>query len=95
MNIVNGILKHNEKAKIVVFSLELNKKAFLQRLFASEYDITQWKIKKAFVAEDKSTYVSEKEKYIESVKDCIKKYEERLMVVDDINTIEQVDIFLG
>lgn len=94
VNFVNGILKNNEKAKVIVFSLELNKKAFLQRLFASEYDIKQWKIKKAFVAEDKSIYTSEKEKYIENVKDYIKKYEERLMIVDDINSIEQMEGFL-
>jgi replicative DNA helicase len=73
VNFVNGILKHNEKAKVVVFSLELNKKAFLQRLFASEYDMEQWKIKKAFIAEDKSIFTSEREKYILNAKDYIKK----------------------
>jgi replicative DNA helicase len=63
VNFVNGILKNNEKAKVVVFSLELNKKAFLQRLFASEYDVTQWKIKKGFIADDNTIFTSEREKY--------------------------------
>jgi len=94
VNFVNGILKHNEKAKVVVFSLELNKKAFLQRLFASEYDMEQWKIKKAFIAEDKSIFTSEREKYITNAKDYIKKYGERLMIVDDINGIEAIEDIL-
>jgi replicative DNA helicase len=88
VNFVNGILRNNEKAKVVVFSLELSKKAFLQRLFASEYDMEQWKIKNAFIANDGSIFTSEREKYITSAKDYIAKYGERLMIVDDINSIE-------
>lgn len=95
VNFVNGILKNNEKAKVIVFSLELNKKAFLQRLFASEYDIQQWKIKRGFVAEDKSIYTGEKEKYINNVKDYIKEYGERLMIIDDINCIDNMETFLN
>ena len=91
---MNGILKHNEKAKVVVFSLELNKKAFLQRLFASEYDMEQWKIKKAFIAEDKSIFTNEREKYILNAKDYIKKYGNRFMIADDINGIEAIEDLL-
>jgi replicative DNA helicase len=94
VNFVNGILKHNEKAKVVVFSLELNKKAFLQRLFASEYDMEQWKIKKAFIAEDKSIFTNEREKYILNAKDYIKKYGNRFMIADDINGIEAIEDLL-
>jgi len=95
VNFVNGILKNNEKSKIIVFSLELSKKSFLQRLFACEYDIQQWKIKRGFVAEDKSIYTSEKEKYISNVKDYIKEYGERLMIIDDINCIDNMETFLN
>lgn len=91
MNFVNGILKNNENAKVLVCSLELTKKAFLQRLFASEYDIAQWKIKNGFTAKDGSLFTSEKEKFIESAKDYVKKYEERLMIIDDINAIEDIE----
>jgi hypothetical protein len=71
--------------------LELNKKAFLQRLFASEYDMEQWKIKKAFIAEDKSIFTSEREKYIKDAKEYIKDCGERLMIIDDINSVEQIE----
>lgn len=94
VNFVNGILKNNETAKVVVFSLELKKKAFLQRIFASEYDMEQWKIKKAFIAEDKSIFTSEREKYILNAKDYIKKYGDRLIIVDDISCIEAIEDIL-
>lgn len=94
VNFVNGILKNNENAKILVCSLELTKKAFLQRLFASEYDIAQWKIKNGFIAKDNSIYTSEKEKFVVSAKDYIKKYEDRLMIIDDINSIEDTEKIL-
>ena len=51
VNIVNGLLNNNPDIKIIVFSLELKKKDFVQRLLASQYDIAQWKIKKGFTNE--------------------------------------------
>jgi len=95
VNFVNGILQNNKEAKVLVLSLELKKKAFLQRLLSAEYDIEAWKVKKGFIAEDNTIYTSQKEEYIKSAKDYIKKYESRLMVIDDIHSIEQIENILN
>ena len=91
VNFVNGILKNNKDAKVLVFSLELKKKSFLQRLLSAEYDIETWKIKKGFIAEDNTTHTTEKEKYIGSAKNYIQSYGSRLMIIDDIHSIETID----
>lgn len=90
VNFVNGILKNNEDAKVLVFSLELKKKAFLQRLLSAEYDIETWKIKRGFIAEDNTTYTTEKENFIGRAKNYIEAYGSRLMVIDDIHSIEEI-----
>ena len=91
VNFVNGILRNNQDSKIIVFSLELKKKAFLQRLLAAKYDIELWKIKKGFVSDQTMTYSTQKEKYLESAYDYIKSYETRLLIIDDINSLEQIE----
>lgn len=95
VNFVNGILANNEKAKVLVFSLELKKKAFLQRLLSAEYDLETWKIKKGFIDGENMTYTTEKEKYITNAKDYIGKYEDRLMIIDDIHSIEQIETIIN
>jgi archaellum biogenesis ATPase FlaH len=91
VNFVNGILRNNQDAKIIVFSLELKKKAFLQRLLAAEYDIELWKIKKGFISDKTMIYSSQKENYLKSAYDYIKNYEARLLIIDDINSLEQIE----
>lgn len=91
VNFVNGILRNNKDSKIIVFSLELKKKAFLQRLLAAKYDIELWKIKKGFVSDKTMTYSTQKERYLENAYDYIKAYETRLLIIDDINSLEQIE----
>lgn len=94
VNFVNAILKHNEDSKVIVFSLELKKKAFLQRLLASEYDIEAWKIKKSFIADDNTTYTTQKDKFFTDSKEYVKKYGERLLIVDDIHHADKIGNFI-
>ena len=91
VNFVNGILENNDESKVLVFSLELKKKSFLQRLLASKYDIESWKIKKSFLADDNTVYTSQRDEYIINSKAYIKAYEDRLMIIDDIHSIEQIE----
>ena len=94
VNFVNGILKNNEKSKVIVFSLELKKKAFLQRLLACEYDIEGWKIRNGFIAKDNTTFTTEKENYARKGKDYIEKYGDRLLIVDDVHSIDGIEKIL-
>jgi replicative DNA helicase len=74
VNFVNGILKNNEDSKVLVFSLELKKKAFLQRLLSAEYDIETWKIKKGFASEN-TNFTTQKDIYISNAEKYIREYE--------------------
>ena len=91
VNFVNGILKNNEHSKVVVFSLELKKKAFLQRLLSAEYNVETWKIKKGFLDDNLITYSTQKEQYLENAQEYIKAYNDRLLIVDDIHSIDQIE----
>ena len=94
VNFVNGILKNNDSSKVLVFSLELKKKSFLQRLLSAEYDIETWKIKKGFVTEDNTVFTTQKENYIKNAYQYINAFENRLMIIDDIHSIEQIEKLL-
>ena len=94
VNFVNKILKHNLGSKIIVFSLELKKKAFLQRLFAAEYDIEAWKIKNNFMSKDNTIFTSQKQNYIANAEKYIDLYKDRLLIIDDIHSIDQIEVVL-
>ena len=94
VNFVNGILKNNDSSKVLVFSLELKKKSFLQRLLSAEYDIETWKTKKGFVTEDNTVFTTQKENYIKNAYQYINAFENRLMIIDDIHSIEQIEKLL-
>ncbi|WP_236870161.1 bifunctional DNA primase/helicase [Candidatus Bandiella numerosa] len=94
VNFVNKILKNNLDAKIIVFSLELKKKTFLQRLFAAEYDIESWKIKNNFISKDNTVFTTQKKNYIESAEKYIELYKNRLLIIDDIHSIDQIEVVL-
>ena len=94
VNFVNKILKNNLESKIIVFSLELKKKAFLQRLFAAEYDIETWKIKSNFMSKDNTIFSSQKQNYIENAEKYIDLYKDRLLIIDDIHSIDQIEVVL-
>lgn len=90
VNIVNGILKYNEEAKVIVFSLELKKKAMFQRLVAGEYDIEQWKIRKGFVDKEGTTYATEKEAYFQQANTYSQHYFHRLLIYDDLFEVSEL-----
>ena len=94
VNFVNGLLKNNKDLKMIVFSLELKKKSFLQRLLSAEYNIETWKIKKGFLTEANTIFSSQKEQYLSNANAYIKAYENQLMIVDDIHSIESIDKLL-
>jgi replicative DNA helicase len=94
VNFVNGILRNNKDSKVMVFSLELKKKAFLQRLLSAEYDVETWKIKKGFVDKNDTTFSTQKASYIDNATNYISAYQERLMIVDDIHSIDQIEKIL-
>ena len=92
VNFINGILRNNKDSKIMVFSLELKKKAFLQRLLSTEYNIETWRIKKGFVADDNTVFTTQKESYIKNAHSYIETYGNRLMIIDDVHSIDQIEI---
>ena len=94
VNFINGILRNNKDSKIIVFSLELKKKAFLQRLLSTEYNIETWRIKKGFVADDNTVFTTQKESYIKNAHSYIETYRNRLMIIDDVHSIDQIEKIL-
>ena len=94
VNIVNGLLNNNPDIKIIVFSLELKKKDFVQRLLASQYDIAQWKIKKGFTNERQDVFGTEKEKYLLKANEYTKKCQNNVLIVDNMQSLNEIDQFI-
>ena len=86
VNFVNGILQNNESTKIVVFSLELDKKNFIKRLINSQYNIEA----------NKNSYENEEAppsidiNLENQLSGYISKYKDRLLIVDDIYSMEGI-----
>lgn len=91
VNIVNGILKHNEKAKVIFFSLELKKKALFQRLVCSEYDLEQWKFKRGFTDKYGNDYEDNKRHYMKCATNYAANYFKRFLIYDHIYTVEDIE----
>ena len=89
VNFVNGILTNNKNSRVIVFSLELKKKAFLQRLLSTKCNIPNWKIKKGFVDDNNVTHITQKEEYLKKAEGYINQYKDRLMIIDDTHSIEK------
>ena len=94
-NIVNGILQNSDNTKVLVLSLELKHKAFIQRLLSCESNIEGWKIRKGFKDNNNTTFTSEKENFINVAKKYIDKFKDRILIVDDINSIEFIEKLLA
>lgn len=88
VNFVNGILLNNPGSKIVVFSVELKKKGFLQRLLSSEYDLELFRIRNNSLGRAGNSL---QEEYRARIKQYIAQYSDRLLLIDDIHSIEQIE----
>ena len=94
VNIVNGLLNNNPDIKIIVFSLELKKKDFVQRLLASQYDIAQWKIKKGFKGEQGEEFEREKVFYLEKAEEYSRLCSENVLIVDNVQSLNEIEQFI-
>lgn len=95
VNFVNGILKNTPNSKVMIFSLELKKKAFLQRLLTAEYDIEAWKLKRGFIGNNNTIFQKQKEDYIKSSNEYLNSFKDRLMIIDNIHKVEKIEQLLN
>ncbi len=91
INLLNYILESNRDIIAVIFSLELQKKAFFQRIMASKYDIEKWKIERGFIDKDGKAYIDEKNIYMEQAFNYQKTIFEKLLIYDNLFYIEELD----
>jgi len=91
VNITNGVLKHNKDVNVIFFSLELKRKALFHRLIACEYDMEQWKMKRGFIGKDGTVFIEDKQKYIDACMEYMELCNERLLIYDDLYTVEQIE----
>ena len=91
VNITNGLLDNNEDIKILVMSIELTKKDFLQRLLCNRENIALWKVKRGFQDKEQSTHQTQKEKYTKGAMLYAENFNQKILIYDSVNTIEEVD----